>query len=88
MTTGLVSSSEDNNMVVMRIKDIEGLVSSSPRLTDDFLKKIFVKMWTIFFFKSLLNLSRHYFCIYVLFFGGEACEILAPRPGIEPTTPA
>ena len=49
MTTGLVSSSEDNNTVVMRIKDIEGLVSSSPRLTDDFFKKIFVKMWTIFF---------------------------------------
>ena len=55
MTTGLVSSSEDNNMVVMRIKDIEGLVSSSPRLTDDFLKKIFVKMWTIFFFQVFVE---------------------------------
>ena len=41
MTTCLVSSSENNNVVVMRIKDVEGLVASSPRLTDEFFLKNF-----------------------------------------------
>ena len=52
-----------------------------------FLKKIFL-MWTIFF-KSLLSLLQHCFCfLYFGFFGHEACGILAPWPGIEPTPPA
>ena len=40
-------------------------------------------MWTIF-----INLLQYYFCFMFCFFGHEACEILAPRPGIKPTAPA
>ena len=35
---------------------------------------------------SLLNLSWYYFCFG--FFGPEACGILAPQTGVEPTPPA
>ena len=42
-------------------------------------------MWTIFF-KSLYWLC--YNIDSVLFFGREACGILAPRPGIKPSPPA
>ena len=41
-----------------------------------------------FFFKSLLNLLQYYFCFMFWFFGHEACGILAPWLGIEPTPPA
>ena len=44
-------------------------------------------MWTIFL-KSLLNLLQYCFCFMFWFFGPEACGILAPRTGIEPTPPA
>ena len=37
------------------------------------------------FLKSLLNLSQYCFCFMGLFFGPEACGILAPQPGIQPT---
>ena len=50
----------------------------------DFLK-IFL-MWTDL--KSLLNLLQYCFCIMFWFFGHEACGILAPRPGIEPSPSA
>ena len=40
------------------------------------------------FVKSLLNLLQYYFFFYVLDFGHETLEILAPWPGIEPTSPA
>ena len=38
------------------------------------------------FLKSLLNLLEYYFCFR--FFGHKACEILAPRPGMELTSAA
>ena len=34
--------------------------------------------------KSLLHLLQYCFC-FLMFFGHEACGILAPQPGIEPT---
>ena len=40
------------------------------------------------FLKSLLNLLQYCFCFMFWFFGLEACRILAPQPGIEPTLPA
>ena len=48
-------------------------------------------MWAIFKvfidFATILCLFCVLFC-FVLFFGYKACEILAPGPGIEPTSPA
>ena len=38
--------------------------------------------------KSLLNLLQYCFCFMFWFFGREACGILAPRPGMEPASPA
>ena len=51
----------------------------------------FLRFYFIFFLcgpflKSLLNLLSC--CSMFWLFGCEACEILAPRPGIEPTSPA
>ena len=43
-------------------------------------------MWTIL--KSLLNLLQYCFCFMFWFFVHEACGILAPQPGIEPTPAA
>ena len=40
------------------------------------------------FLKSLLNLLQYSFCFMLWFFGHEACEILAPWPGIKPAPPA
>ena len=37
------------------------------------------------FLRSLLNLLQYCFCF--MFFGYEACGILAPRPGVEPCAP-
>ena len=50
-----------------------------------FFFKIFFLIWTIF--KTLLNLLLY--CIYFMFwcFDPEACGILVPQPGIEPTPP-
>ena len=42
-------------------------------------------MWTIF--KSLLSLLKYCLFDVFCFFGHEACAILAPQPGIKPTTP-
>ena len=39
------------------------------------------------FLKSLLNLLQYCFCFMFWFFDHEACGILAPQPGIEPTSP-
>ena len=47
----------------------------------------FFLMWTIFK-KSLLNVLQYCFCFMFCFFGHEACGVLAPWPGIEPTPPA
>ena len=44
----------------------------------------FFFFWCGPFLKSLLNLLQYCFCFMFWFFGREACEILAPRPGIEP----
>ena len=45
-------------------------------------------MWTIIFFKSLLNLLQYCFCFMFCCFGHEACGVLALRPRIEPSHPA
>ena len=59
---------------------------------DSFLRPVILGSFTrvplFFFFKSLLNLLQHCFCFMFLFFGQEACGILASRLGIEPTIPA
>ena len=39
-----------------------------------------------FCFKSLLNLLQYYFSfLFFFFFGLQACGVLAPEPGIEPS---
>ena len=43
-------------------------------------------MWTIF--KVFIDLLQYCFCFMFWFFGREACGILAPWPGFEPTPPA
>ena len=43
-------------------------------------------MWTIF--KVLIEFVTILLLFYVLFFGPEACGLLTPRPGIEPTPAA
>ena len=40
------------------------------------------------FLKSSLNLLQHCFCFMLWFFDCEACGILAPSTGIEPTPSA
>ena len=50
-----------------------------------FLKNFFL-MWP--FLKSLLNLPQHCLCSMRCSLGHEACGILAPRPGVEPSPPA
>ena len=40
-----------------------------------------------YFLKSLLNSVQYYFCFTFWFFAREACEILAPVPGIDPAPP-
>ena len=42
-------------------------------------------MWTIF--KVFIEFVT-IFLLFYAFFGHEACGILAPRPGIEPSPPA
>ena len=60
---------------------------------------IFLFLHTFFFFfkefsgcgpflKSLLNFLQYCFCFMFCFFGHEACGVLAPQPGIEPSPPA
>ena len=50
------------------------------------LKKIF--FWCGPFLKSLLNLLQYCFCfMFFVFFGREACGILAPQPGVEHAPP-
>ena len=43
-------------------------------------------MWTIF--KAFIEFVTILLLFYILVFGHEACGILAPRPGIEPASPA
>ena len=52
-----------------------------------FFKFFFFLMWTIFkgFIEFVAILLQFYF---LFFFGHEACGILAPQPGIKPTSPA
>ena len=46
-------------------------------------------MYSLRFFKVFIEFVTLWLRLYVLvFFGSKACGILAPRPGIEPTTPA
>ena len=51
-----------------------------------FLSFFFCLMWTIF--KVFIEFVTICFCFMFWYFGQEACEILAPWPGIEPTPPA
>ena len=51
-----------------------------------FFLKIFFLMWTIF--KVFIEFLQYCFCFLFWFFGCEACGILAPPPGIEPTSTA
>ena len=44
-------------------------------------------IWCGPFLKSLLDLLQDCFCFMFWFFGREACGILAPKPGIEPSLP-
>ena len=46
---------------------------------------IFLRFLCRYFLKSLLNVLQCCFCFISWFFGLEACGILAPQPGIEPT---
>ena len=50
-------------------------------------KKNFLTFFFFFwwgpFLKSLLSLLQHYLCFMFWVFGCEACEILAPLPGME-----
>ena len=48
----------------------------------------FILLFYFICLKSLLNLLQYYFCFMFWFCGREACGILAPRPGVEPTPPA
>ena len=54
------------------------------------ISKRFLNFWRLFlyvpFLKSLLNLSQYCFCFIFWDFGCEACEILAPWPGLEPAS--
>ena len=43
-------------------------------------------MWTIF--KVFIEFVTKLLCFMFWFFGCKACGILAPRPGIEPASPA
>ena len=45
-------------------------------------------MWTIFFFRSLLNLLQYSFCFMLWCFGQEAYGIFVPQPGIKLIPPA
>ena len=47
---------------------------------------ILIHRHPFFFVKSLLNLLQFCFCFMFCFFGCEACGILAPQPGIRPTS--
>ena len=51
--------------------------------------RFFFKIFFFFgcgpFLKSLLNLLQYCFCFMFWFSGHEACGILAPQPGMEPT---
>ena len=44
--------------------------------------------WCGPFLKSLFNLLQYCFALCFVFFGSEACGILAPWPGIKPTPSA
>ena len=43
-------------------------------------------MWTIF--KVFIGLLKYCFCFMFWCFVHEACEVLAPQPGIKPIPPA
>ena len=61
------------------------VVNSFPTVTT-FISNA-VSSWYLFFFlKSLLNLSQY--CLCFGFLAPEACGILSPQPGMEPTSPA
>ena len=53
------------------------------QFSNDFFERIFFFMWTIL--KSLMNLWQYNFCFVFWFLGQEACGVLAPWPGIEPS---
>ena len=48
----------------------------------------FLSLYTVFLFKSLLNVLQYCFCFVFWFFSHEACGILASWPGIKLAPPA
>ena len=52
------------------------------------IRQMNVNTDTLFFFKVFIEFVITLLLFYVLFFGHEACEILAPQPGIELSPPA
>ena len=65
-------------------KDFDSLmVQMMIRIYQQYLFKIFLLMWTIF--KGFVEFVMILILFYVLVFGLEACGIVAPQPGIEPT---
>ena len=53
--------------------------------SEENIKKKF--FWCRPFLKSLLNLLQYCLCFMFLFFGHDACGILAPWPGLKPAPP-
>ena len=52
-------------------------------------KKYFIKFFLIWIiFKVFIEFVTMLLLFYVLFFGQEACGIIAPGPGIKPIPPA
>ena len=73
----------------IRFSNIQLRIFASIFINDIGLQFSFsVLSFSVFFFKSLLNLFQYCFCFMFWFFVCEACGILAPKPGIEPAPPA
>ena len=74
--------------LVTSIYHLNCLSKSNNKRGTFFLRFLFIFFDVDRFLKSLLNLLQYCFCLMFWFFGHEACGILAPWPGIEPTPPA
>ena len=73
----------------IRFSNIQLRIFASIFIRDIGLRFSFlVVSFSVFFFKSLLNLFQYCFCFMFWFLVCEAYGILAPPPGIEPALPA
>ena len=73
----------------IRFSNIQLRIFASIFINDIGLQFSFLVLsFSVFFFKSLLNLFQYCFCFMFWFLVCEACGILAPKPGIEPAPPA